>query len=273
MEEPFAWDGFDGKLKSIDNSNLHLLNIKNNHHIQSIFENKFCPYCNSTLDANSRIHALSPEWKRLDRVICENCGWWVFCFSKNKVYPYESFRNEFHEGALFNFDFEHTDEPINVIRKRIEQKKIDLRSISPKELEILVGSVFRDYFNVKVKYVGGPGDNGVDLLLTEGDIKIAVQVKRREKIDKTESVSTIRDFLGAILLGDYPKGIVVSTADKFTKPAQKSSSSPFLKRHGIEIDLYNHDMILDLLEKTKFPERPWEMVDSIQHHIKHYGKV
>ncbi|MBL0107096.1 MAG: restriction endonuclease [Ignavibacteria bacterium] len=58
---------------------------------------------------------------------------------------------------------------------------------------------------------------------------MAVQVKRREKIDKTESVSTIRDFLGAILLGDYPKGIVVSTADKFTKPAQKSSSSPFLK--------------------------------------------
>ena len=272
MGKPFSWPGFDSKLKSIDKGNLRVKDIRNNHQIGSIFRNAMCPYCQFLLESNYIIQS-SQEWKRLDRLLCKKCGWWIFCFSKNKFYLFEDFRNEFYEGAMYNFDFEHTDEPISIIRRRIEQKKIDLRSISPKELEILIGSVFRDFFDVKVKYVGGPGDNGIDLLLARGDRNIAVQVKRREGKGTTEGVSTIRDFLGAILLEDYPKGIVVSTAAKFSKPAVKSSSNPILKRYGIEIDLYQHDMIMDLLEDTKLPEKPWEIVPRVRFHIDSYGKV
>ncbi len=270
---PFSWPGFTAKFEGNRRDSPKVLDIRNNINATSLFENLNCPYCANELESNYRNHRGSIEWKRLDRVFCRNCGWWVFVFSKNKVYPFESFRNEFHEGVLHNFDYENSDEPITALRKRIVQQKTDLRSISPKQMEILVGSVLRDYYDVSVQYVGGPGDNGIDLLLTEGEKKIAVQVKRRESPNSSESVSTIRDFLGAIILGGIPKGIVVSTAKKFTKPAIITNANPNIARHGIAIDLYNHDKLMELIEKTKTPDRPWEEVPRVKFHLDTYGQV
>jgi len=58
-------------------------------------------------------------------------------------------------------------------------------------------------------------------LIINSDKPILVQVKRREKTSSVESVSTVRDFLGAMFIRNNYKGIDVSTAKSFSKPSEK----------------------------------------------------
>ena len=158
---------------------------------------------------------------------------------------------------MYAFDTSNTDEPITVLRQAISNKKINLHDISPKDLEIIVGSVFRDFFHCNVKHIGGPNDGGIDLLLLEADAPVAIQVKRRKNAKASESVSVVRELLGSMIVKAIPRGIVVSTAAKFSKPAQNEASSSGVARSGMSIDLYSFDRIYDILKLTSPPDKPW----------------
>src|SRR5207248_1865634 len=106
--------------------------------------------------------------------------------------------------------------PVLKLRQEIQRRELDLRSISPKELEIVAGSVLRDYLDCTVRHVGGPGDQGIDLLLVQGKKTHAVQVKRRLSAEKSEGVAVVRSLLGSLVLSKLNRGIVVSTAPRFS---------------------------------------------------------
>jgi len=216
-----------------------------------------CVYCGSELHHAEEFLDGRQEWSRGDSVTCKRCSWWLYAYTKNKFYPWASIQNEIFEGAIYSFDTENTDQPITVLREAIGRNRRDLRYISPGDLELLVGSVLRDFFQCKVRHIGGPGDGGIDLLLAEAETPIAVQVKRREKSKPSESVKVVRELLGSMVVKEIPKGIVVSTAAEFSKPAQAEATSGGIARAGMNLDLYNYDRIREVLQLTTRPEKPW----------------
>ena len=195
---------------------------------------------------------------------CQHCGWW-------KLYKYHgghqsgidggiahANRLYIFEGVVWDFHLDANIKAIRALRERIREKQIDLRAISPTELERLVGAILADLYGCTVHHVGGPGDGGIDLLVGVGGRKpIAVQVKRRASATATEGVSLVRHFLGSMLLENIPRGIVVSTAKDFTAPA-KDVAAKAAKLFPVQIDLYNYDKLMELLELSRNTDgRPW----------------
>jgi hypothetical protein len=87
-------------------------------------------------------------------------------------------------------------------------------------MEQLVAAAFRETMPCEVRHLGGPGDNGVDVLMITAEKAYAIQVKRRADPQKTEPVSSIREFLGAMILEGHRNGIFVSTAAQFSRAAE-----------------------------------------------------
>ncbi|WP_327230951.1 restriction endonuclease [Streptomyces murinus] len=108
-------------------------------------------------------------------------------------------------------------------------------SVSPTYLEKLTARVFKEFGNyAEVRHVGRPADGGVDVLLIEDEEHSwLVQVKRRENPTKGESVETIRNLLGTMVLEGKTFGAVVSTADHFTLPAREAASGS--TRNGVKV--------------------------------------
>lgn len=164
-------------------------------------------------------------------------------------------KNRFHEAIVHSFDISLINRPVLKLRRELQKREVDLRSISPKELEIVVGSVLRDYLNCTVRHVGGPGDEGIDLLLVQGKCTQAVQVKRRLSSEKAEGVSVVRNLLGSLVLNNLDRGIVVSTAPRFSMAAELAAT-----RTAFKISLYDYDMLSELLDLTSPPDPPWQSV-------------
>jgi hypothetical protein len=257
-ENPFEWDGYGSEIYT---SGLKIINaideIANRPFDDNIFLKLNCPYCSGQLQYYKEYQRDGLEWAKGDALKCLYCNWWLYCFTKNKFYPFESFRNEFYESIVYVFDTKIVDTPITALREEIRKRKTDLRSISPKELEVLVGSVFRDYLDCRVHHIGGPSDGGIDLLISESKTPCAIQVKRRANAKSKEGVRVVRDLLGSIVLAEVPKGIVVSTADDFSAKAKEAASSISLNRMGIQMELHNYKKVMELINITAPPEKPW----------------
>jgi hypothetical protein len=264
-EDPFGWDGFQESLsrKSLK-TERDLGKVLNAAQCGRMDALTSCPYCSNRLQLSEVYKGGGQEWKRADTWECPACRWWLYCFSKNKFYPFEFFRNEFYEGVVYAFDHEKGDPPLLELRHKIAQEKIDLRDLTPRQMELLVGSVFRDYLGAKVQHIGGPGDDGIDLLVSEEPPHVAIQVKRRENAKPSESVSTVRDLIGSIVLADIPKGVIVSTAQAFSEPAKKAAASPRLARLGIELSLYAYDRLREIINATAPQPHPWLQVPHIR---------
>lgn len=221
-----------------------------------------CPYCNSYLSKSDEIDWSNSGGGSLERyegqaLSCEICGWWVFqIHHRFSAGGYDSLNFTTYEGIVYQFDISGTELPITAIRREILKKGFAKTPLSPKELELLVGSVMRDYFHCRVKHVGGPGDGGIDLLLLEAENPVIVQVKCLRNPKKKVSVSVIRDLLGSMLLASTNRGIIASISSDFTKPA-KEAAIKAKQICAFDIDLYNQERIRDILKITTPPEKPW----------------
>ena len=141
-------------------------------------------------------------------------------------------------ASLRNFDATDTSLEIRDIRDYLSAK-IDARySIHPRVLEETVRSVFEStgYSAIATAYTN---DGGVDVVLTDNRGMVAVQVKRyRSKI----KVDQIRAFLGALVLGDYDRGIFVSTSE--FQPGAFDAAIKAM-RLGVSIDLMDGKRFLE----------------------------
>ena len=81
-----------------------------------------------------------------------------------------------------------------------------------------------------------------------------VQAKRRQKPDRTEGVSTIRNLLGAMFLNRSLCGIVASTADHFSYRAREAAGKA--TSLGMEIRLFDIGKLKRMLDPF-LPDRPW----------------
>lgn len=130
-----------------------------------------------------------------------------------------------------------------------------LYSCNPTRFEKLVADVFRaNYTHAEVFHVGKPGDGGIDVLLIEtGSEQWLIQVKRRKSQKRSESVKTIRDILGAMVVEGTPRGIVVSTTERFSQPAIQAVTKA--KRNGMTVYLVDKGILNKMLDPL-LPDRP-----------------
>jgi len=166
--------------------------------------------------------------------------------------------NRLFEGAIYCFDWQETHPAIAQLRRQIRDREIDLADISPLELEKLVGSVFRDHFQCKVTHIGGPGDEGIDLLLVyDGVVRTIVQVKRRLKQDGVESPTVVRDLVGTMVHSGVNHGLLATSSAGVSEGTERWIRGFPEQYSHLKVDIYNQHKLLELLELTT-PKAPWK---------------
>lgn len=155
---------------------------------------------------------------------CSKCGWWK-CeyFKEDEGYLWRwCYQNHKIANAIVRqFDVSSNELPLDSLQREALKSEKVLYNISPRKMEELVKYCFESYYCCEVHHCGKSHDGGVDLLVVTSDDPILVQVKRRESPAKGESVSAVRDFLGAMFLRQSKSGVFVTTAAKFSREAQK----------------------------------------------------
>lgn len=231
------------------------------------FRQSKCKYCNERLIfENLMTKGPGNAPQRVDVLSCDRCLWWMMTWAKVIWGDVNiDLRVVVHEAAVHSFDYQVADQPLMALRQELARHESDLRDLSPKTLELLVGSVFRDFFDAEVEHIGRSGDGGIDLLLVRSSSPIAVQVKRRAN-RTTESPAVVRELLGAMVLSDLRRGIVVTTADHFGSASLAMAEPQMRARTGYSIDLYAMDQLLEVLRLVEPLKRPW--VDyAFSHHL------
>lgn len=157
---------------------------------------------------------------------CEQCGWWQLdriSTWENDLRTLEGQDRTQRHAILRRFAIDSLEVPISLLRSHLRNNPEHIYKIAPNRMEVLVQSVFSEFFHCNVEHCGRSHDGGIDLFFIISDKPSFVQVKRRETPEKTESVATIREFLGAILLRGADRGYIVSTAENFSQDAKKAA--------------------------------------------------
>lgn len=191
-----------------------------------------CPYCGTQITPRT-LKGDAIYLKEINVRACETCGWWDTEeslhvdqwneFENDRTVPRYSAKSVHRRAILKQFSIADIELPLSSLRDHLIRHREDIRHISPSQLEDLVGHVFRELLDCEVKHLGGPGDGGIDLLLVTGDATHAVQVKRRINSETAEPVSSIREFLGAMILNGSRNGIFISTAARFSTQARDAA--------------------------------------------------
>lgn len=221
-----------------------------------------CPYCKTKLhDLETSAYLIQP-FSALTIRTCTTCGWW----ESEEELPVENIgekgsctgKSVHRRAVLREFSVAGSQTPIESLRQHLIKHPTDLQKVNPHILEKLVGSVFSEYMDCEAIHVGGPNDDGIDIILIDGDRRFVVQVKRREHRHIAEAVSGIREFVGAMVLEGVVRGIFVTTAERFSREAI-STARKARERKTLEfIDLVNAEKLLNFCSlSAKASKPPW----------------
>lgn len=133
-----------------------------------------------------------------------------------------------------------------------------LHSMPPTHFERLVADVFQaNYTNAEVTHVGRPNDGGVDVVFIDANKEEwLIQAKRRESPKRAEKVDTIRNLLGTLVVKGKPNGIVVSTANKFSRDAIQEATVAREGPYKMKVKLVDKGILNRMLDPI-LPDRPW----------------
>jgi hypothetical protein len=232
--------------------------------------NPLCPWCGMACQQFGDQHG-PEDYLTISTILdCHNCGWWA---AKQKTEEEGTFNGKpailrggrrYVAAVLKQFDPSDQRVPIQELRHYLIRNVSDIREIQPQTMEELVRSVYKDFLQCDVHYFTAntySPDGGIDLAVVEGEhgIETAIQVKRRSR-EIAESVNTIRDFVGALAIEGYRKGIFVTTG-RFSKDAQAIPTR--LKTvfgDKVSLELVDAEGFEDLLRRTHHSSKkphPW----------------
>ncbi|CAB9493888.1 restriction endonuclease [Alteromonas macleodii] len=237
-----------------------------------------CPFCSiKTNETHFDSSFTYPDWlgggyydAKETVKKCPKCGWWRLRCNKVTTGDIDARSVEVTSGILKQYQIDDKNIPIRSLQEHLDKHNNDVIHIHDKSMEKLVQSVFREHFSCDVELVGKSHDGGIDLMFVDSDSPIVVQVKRRKKLEHIESVSCIREFLGATLLaapetvlGDGTSSnvkncIYVSTCSKFSKPAKKAAQTAIEKGHVESYELYDFQRFCDVLKLYSGNNEPWK---------------
>ncbi len=137
-----------------------------------------------------------------------------------------------------------------------------MHSVEPRVFERLIASILRDHMDCNVLHCGRSGDGGIDLFAIDSDEPLAIQVKRRANPKSKETVSLVREFLGAMVTYDkrfrVSRGMIVTTAADFTKGAKEVAERAITKNLVNEMRLVRASDLIFLFGLSSIrDEEPW----------------
>lgn len=226
-----------------------------------------CPHCETEVEFSIQPpHLPSDVLTELSLRRCLICGWWDMEETAKTRQDEDSRHYEapsvHRRAVLREFDIAGSNIPINSLRDYLARHPNALSSISPHALEVLVGDVFGETMDCEAVHVGGPNDGGIDIILVQGAKRFVVQTKRRAGTT-AESVSAIREFIGAMVVAGEVRGIFVTTAPRFSKCAVVSAESA-VRRGAVEyIDLVTPKKLIDACKlAARDADEHWQKVRS-----------
>jgi hypothetical protein len=185
-------------------------------------------------------------------VLCDGCRWWnVLDLSASRGFGWKE--ASFIEGVARAFRVDALDPPIADLRRYLAVHPNDAAHVNPTAFERLIGDCLAsEYEPCEVEHVGRSGDGGIDLkLITSSKETYLVQVKRRTDLDSTEGVDVVRSLNGVLFREGATKGIVVSSAKKFSEAAWlETSDIKTILPERYAMDLLAFADIQRLLPKT-----------------------
>jgi hypothetical protein len=208
-----------------------------------------CPFCSSKLDSvdvENHGHWQLITWG------CYGCGW--FC----EVEPSEVHAFSFAPAILAALPENVKVSASDLARALLVQRDLAFQ-ITPIELEQVVAVTLGSLMKCEAHHVGRSHNGGIDvLLLRDGQIDTVVQVKRRTKPTAVESVSIVREFLGAMYYADSRSGVFVSTGDHFSKEAEKLATTSVVKRKVEKFDLVDCQKLIEMMQLVWIhTDPPW----------------
>lgn len=226
-----------------------------------------CIYCRQQMrKVFSEYAHLVDSWSgyELNMVFeCSKCGWWKHEYFQDGESPLWTNRVETHtvvNAIVRKFNVSSNEIPLGSLQREAIKNQNLLYSISPRKMEELVRYCFESYYSCEVHHCGKSHDGGVDLLVVTSEEPILVQVKRRESPAKGESISAVRDFLGAMFLRQSKAGIFVTTASRFSREAHKAKetllASQLVNSFDL-IDIHSFISMLNVSAKKDQKNPPW----------------
>jgi hypothetical protein len=225
---------------------------------------KRCSYCGTKMGEVMTVHReveFEDDRHITESVLgCKKCGWWVH--ERTDINLSDRFDESRFVAKLKKFEINDTKIPLTTLQQEILKRPNILYSIHHKKFEELVASVLKDFYKVEVKIIGKKDDGGIDLIFINGDNPYAIQVKRRETNKKVETVGLIREFLGALILKDFKRGKLITTASYFSKGSQKEKNKIIDKGLLQEFELIDFQQFINMFKFTTNSKVnfPWENI-------------
>ncbi|MBR1231697.1 restriction endonuclease [Bradyrhizobium sp. AUGA SZCCT0182] len=221
------------------------------------FRWKDCPFCAASMRSRTdkkESHVLAE---------CESCGFWRVAHIKN-VGGFQSGEPVLaSRGVAKLYEVDSLDVPLADLRRFLKRDPLHLAHVNPFVFEELVASCLRSVFpDSELIKVGGRRDRGIDLMLlqTSGE-NYLVQIKRRSNIQKNEGVDVVRQLNGVIFRENAAKGLVITTAKRYTPDAVQETRIKSNRGSWQSIDLYGYEDIVRWLNlPNPSPYEPWKDV-------------
>lgn len=222
-----------------------------------------CPYCWIDLQAvHQDSRELSPVFGRIFVRVCSQCGWWessdesTLDQGENNWYRSREVRRR---ALLREYSVGGQRSPPRGPSPTYRETPSHGLGTNPRRLEELVGKAFSEAMDCEAIHIGGPNDDGIDLILVNGERQYVVQVKRRSAPDAVESVQGIREFVGAMVLQGFVRGLFVTTAPIFSPRARHTARLAEDRKLVESIDLVDSSRLIDVCKLTAGREpRPWK---------------
>ncbi len=189
--------------------------------------------------------------------VCGHCGWWQVI---SGVGGYGIKACKTHRGRLKEYPVNSLDVPLGELRSYLREHPNDVAFVNPTAFERLMADCLRDkYDSCEVVHVGGTADRGIDLILVRLDEgSRLVQVKRRSDLTSTEGVQVVRELNGVLFRDNIAKGMVITTASRFTKPALDETSIWTPTGQTYDMELLSYPNVVELFDvKPRHPHQPW----------------
>jgi restriction system protein len=207
-----------------------------------------CPFCTTALEqlrddretiGNPGEHETATDefWT------CPVCGWWKAAKEfRHTEYGFSMHNRSGAAAALRTLDLSDISVPVADARNYLMAKFDDRSKLAPRQLELIVASIFRDH-GFQAEATAYSGDDRIDVILRDSaGRQIGVQAKRYKDAIEIEQ---IRSFAGALFLEGHTRGIFVTTS-RFTSGAPKVARKSELR--GIPIELMDAPAFFDALK-------------------------
>jgi restriction system protein len=213
-----------------------------------------CPTCDFPTE-----HSLNRYRENSSHNACRLCGWWYADYHILAPKSASSFERSYQVcqyAVLKQFTVGNLDIPLGTLRAHIANDPSCLHGVHPRKLEELVADIFSDFLDCDVAHVGKSGDGGIDVIVLDCDNPKVIQVKRRSRSNAVEGVREIREFLGAMVLQDYSRGMFVSTGRSFSEEAKRAAKEA-KKIGAVEcLELVDCRKLVEILRLTDTKNRP-----------------